>query len=292
MKTTYLWRLGRALAALVASVALAVGCGGEELSPESIAQAADATIEAGGARVALKATITAPDGHRLPLTGKGVMDARGERGRLDMDLSRLFEPASRPPKEQAALSSIFAGYEIFIGGPLLERELPGDKKWIKIDLRKVSRELGFEQLTQLGQNDPRKTLDYLRGTGGVDELGTETVRGVETTRYEATVDLRDYADKLPPRERAQTKAALDRARQLFGGSSEVRMEVWIDDKDLVRRIRQEYSLPIEERKTPAEQTLEFFDFGIPIAVDVPRGDEVQDVSRLAAREARKAKAKN
>jgi len=286
-------RVAVAALVLVLSIALATACGTEDLSPDTVAQAADATIEAGGARLALDGTLTGPNGKTLPLTGKGVMDAKGEKGRIDIDFSRIAAASGeRISAEDAKLTSLFDRYEIYVGGPLLEKELPGGKQWIKIDVREVSRELGTDQLMQLNQNDPRKTLDYLRAAGDVEKLGTETVRGVETTRYKTTVDLREYANKLPPEKRAEAKAGLDRTNELFGGTNKITSEVWIDEKDLVRRIRTSYSFPAGggQERVRAEETLELFDFGTPVSIDVPSSEKVEDVTELATKEARKGAA--
>jgi hypothetical protein len=282
-------RLGAAVAVFALSITVAVGCGTEDISPDTVARAADKTVQAGGARVALDATITEPGGKALPLTGKGVMDPKGERGRIDMDFSSIAAASGeRLSKKQATISSLFDRYDIYLGGPALERELPGDKKWIKIDLREVSRELGTEQFTQLNQNDPRKTLDYLRGTGDVEKLGTATVRGASTTHYRATVDLREYANKLPPDQRADAKAELDRANERFGGTNKVTFEVWLDEEGRVRRMKDRCSFPGDgQGKIQVDETVEFFDFGVPVTVEVPPRSEVQDVTEEAAKEAKK-----
>jgi hypothetical protein len=278
-----------ALLTVLALLVLAIGCGSEDLSPDTVAEAADATIDAGGSRVALHATVEEPGGESLPLEGTGVMSGDGNTGRIDMDISDLAAASGeRLSANEAKLSTVFSRYEIYVGGPLIEKELPGDKAWMKVDLREVSEELGTDQLMQLNQNDPRKTLEYLRGTGDVEQVGSEQVRGAETTHYRAMIDLDDYVAKLPPEQRADARKGLERLKQSFGGEDETPFDVWIDDKRLVRRMKMTCVFPTEGGgEARMDQTLEFFDFGTPVKVEIPAPSEVKDITRLAAREARK-----
>ena len=43
----------------------------------------------------------------------------------------------------------------------------------------------------------------------VEELGTEDVRGVETTHYRTTVDLRRYPDLVPPDRRELARRSIE-----------------------------------------------------------------------------------
>jgi hypothetical protein len=282
-------RITAACLALALCISLAAGCGSEDISPDTVAEAADTTIGAGGSRVSLQTSFTTPDGQRVPVNGKGVMDAKGERGLLDMNLAPVLAAAGERAKEgEAVIRSLFLGYEIYLGGPLLEKELPGKKKWIKIDIREVTRKLGLEELLQLNQNNPRKTLDYLRAAGSVEEIGTENVRGVPTTHYKAVVDLSRYAEALPPEKRTEAQADIRRAKELFGGTDRISFEVWVDEKKLVRRIKDSYSFPANgQGRVRIQETLEFFDFGIPVSLEAPPKSQVADVTELAAREAKK-----
>src|SRR3954464_13155991 len=80
---------------LTAAVFATAGCGTGNISPESVADAAQATIDAGGSRIAFNATSTA-EGKRIPMTGTGVQDSKGKRGRLVLDVSRAFAGRKLP----------------------------------------------------------------------------------------------------------------------------------------------------------------------------------------------------
>ena len=140
-------------------------------------------------------------------------------------------------------------------------------------------------LSQLSQfnNDPRQMLDQLQGIAGeVEKIGEEKVRGVDTTHYEASVDLHKYPDRLPPEQREAARQSVERLIDLTGRSS-YPIEVWIDDDKLLRRMKLGYSIKIPGQAEEASfsMRMEFFDFGTPVSVEPPPEDEVTDISELA-----------
>ena len=75
----------------------------------------------------------------------------------------------------------------------------------------------------LGQSDPPQFLAYLETvSAGVTKVGTETMRGVDTTHYHATLDLAKAVDRadVPPSLRdelsrsQQTRARHDPGRRV------------------------------------------------------------------------------
>ena len=70
--------------------------------------------------------------------------------------------------------------------------LPAGKEWLGFDLDKSLAAAGLSGLdmSQLQQQDPSQTLRLLRASSTrVTKAGKAQVRGVETTRYKATLDL-------------------------------------------------------------------------------------------------------
>jgi hypothetical protein len=119
----------------------------------------------------------------------------------------------------------------------------GDGKWTKLDLPKGAAGAG----TGFSQLDPTKLLDYLRRvSNNVTNEGTETVRGVETTHYRATIDL--------------------------PGGGSLPIDVWIDDQGYARKA----TLNADVSGASFNVVFEMYDFGAPVNVQAPPADEVTD----------------
>jgi hypothetical protein len=135
------------------------------------------------------------------VTGSGVMALDRALGSLSFDFGKL-------PKSPFAgdLEMRFVGQVMYMKIPALEAT---GKSWFKIDFKELAKFSGFDlsQLTQLQSQNPASTLKYLEAVSGtVRKLGTDTVRGVKTTRYAATSDLEKAIASLPEGARAPREA--------------------------------------------------------------------------------------
>jgi hypothetical protein len=268
--------------ALLVAVALAAiglaGCGSEELSPQAaVAQSATKTADAGSARFTFTGTMSGVPGGPFTFEGEGAFS--GQQGRMTFDMSDFG----------AATGGAFGGeMEMLMDGlliymkipPQIASELPGGKEWIGIDLAAAGEELGidFEELTQFQQADPTQTLQYLRGASeDFEEVGSEEVRGVETTHYRGTVDLRKALEQIP----ADSRDAFERVLELVG-DTKMPFEVWIDNDGLARRMKYEQPLPAGEggQGTSMVLTMDMYDFGVEVDVEPPPDDEVLDLQEL------------
>jgi hypothetical protein len=274
-------RLLLALALCLSALPVLTGCGAEEVASdataEDIARAAERTSGAGGASFVLKGTVSGPQG-TLRLNGEGEEDKRGN-ATIDFDIS--------DGKEDVQMRQVIAGTEIFMNSDLFEPDLPDGKEWIKIDARKAADELGIADVPQTGNTDPRDALRNLRAVGDVEKVGTEDVRGVATTHYRATVELRRLPEQVKPSERADARRSVDRLIKLTGDDTQ-ETEVWIDEEDYVRRTQVEFSMKAPGgEQVKSDVALEYFDFGKRVVVEVPADSEAVDALDLAKREARK-----
>ena len=267
--------------AAVFAVGVANGCGGD--SPQSaVAEAATKTAEAGTSRLALEVETSLSGEEPVAFTGTGAFDYEGKRGRMRMDMSELLE-ASGAPAAQGDVQVVFEGLVVYMKFPLLTRQLPGKKPWVKIDLDTVGKEQGVDlgALSNLNQGDPTQALQYLKATSGdVEEVGREEVRGEETTRYRATIDLRKVPDVAPPEERERIRRTIDQVVEA-SGESEIPTDVWVDDEGRVRRQRYTQKLAAgEDRRAEMTFTMEFFDFGVDVSAEPPPASKVTDISKI------------
>ncbi len=259
-----------ALAAVLA-VGLLAGCGaGSQTGSSALGAAAAATSGVDSMRFAIAGTMNA-EGASSTFQGEGVSDNAGERMSLQMTMEN---PLGGKPLELAA---VLDGTTMYMRMPFLSELVPSAKPWIEFDLAKVGEEAGLDigALLELGQqNDPARALDYLRSTTDVEELGTDQVRGVETARYRAEIDMAAYADTLEESspEAAQT---IRKLIEELGGGFTVNVEVWIDEDGLVRRQTTEQTMPDDGSM---RYTMELYDFGADVDVRLP---DPSDVSSLA-----------
>jgi hypothetical protein len=278
---------GAALAVAVVLVAIGVsGSGNPTVPGRTIADAAAATSSVSGYRLAVTGSMKMPQlGRSIPITGSGTIDPRGHRGKLRMDMSGLSSLA--PGKLSASdlhVDEVLDNVVIYMRSPLFQKQLPGGKQWMKMDMSKVGRSFGLD-FSQLGGTDPTQSLDQLRSVSGkVEKLGSATVRGVRTTHYRTRVDLNRYPDLVRPAQRTAAKAGVKRLIAMIGTSS-YPAEIWIDARKRVRRVGMSMSFKLPN--APGDQRMSFkmvedlYDFGIKVKVETPPTDQVFDASKLA-----------
>jgi hypothetical protein len=241
-----------------------------ESAQAAVAAAGEATEAAKRGRASFTAELKGgvADG---TFTGKGAFSERGSR--MTMDLSGLGPGGAFGSGELEVVFDRLVVYLRF--PPEVVQGLPGARAWLKVDLAKLGAQQGidFEQLLQFNQSDPTEALAYLRAAGSdFRELGSEEVRSVRTTRYRGTIDLRKVAAQAP----AQARESYERVIELSGQTA-LPMEVWIDDDGLARRIRFEQQLP---NGAALKMTVELYDFGADVDVEVPPADQVTDLTEL------------
>jgi hypothetical protein len=255
--------------------------GGKDTVPLStVANAAEATNSAGGFKLTIDGRYQLPgNGQALPMKGSGALDPQHKRGRLVFDSAGAIGGGGK-------IEQIFEGDVIYMRTPAPAKQFGVKKPWLRVDSKLAGQALGIDpgQLGQLGNNDPRQMLDQIRSVSGdVEKLGGEKVRGVDTTKYRAEVDIRRYPDRLPPAQREQARVAVEKLVEQTGTDT-YPMTLWIGDDKLVRRVRIEYDfeIPGQEKKADFRMTMEFFDFGAPVDVTPPPAKDVQDLGQLAA----------
>lgn len=157
--------------------------------------------------------------------------------------------------------------------------LPGGKEWMKLEPF-----LGASQSELMMGSDPSSSLQVLAAVSGdVREVGQETVRGVETSRYRTSFRLADVAEVL----REEGKAEMADLYEQYGelNPAPTIAEAWIDDEEMLRRMRMIMEMPIEDQPTMTmDMRMEFFDFGARPEVTLPDEDVVFDATPILEEE--------
>lgn len=255
-------RRGLLVLPLLALSLFAAACGSRSvLELDPVASAAAKTDEAGSSRIAFAVTADVL-GSDVTLRGSGAFDYEAERGRLELDASSLVRGAR---VEVRAVDST-----LYVRVPAaLSLWLPSVKPWVAVRGERSLDAFGLGEL----QQDPGKLLGLLRASSTrVTKTGTAVVRGVETTRYTAQLELtralEANADRLglSERERAELRRAAEELRRQSRRTT-LPVVVFVDDEGFVRRL----TLAADGDRI----SVDLWDFGADVVVEAPPASDVQ-----------------
>jgi hypothetical protein len=290
-------KLARALAALGALAA--IGAGGVAVSGcgasatlDPIARAAEISSQQTGAKFSLTTQLasSALPGGSYSITASGYLDERDRSAELTMDLSGIPGASALPGGGAGTVQMIFQDPVIYMNLPFLAGKLPEGKTWMELNLTKVAQADGIDlsQFSSLDETDPTQFLEYLRASsGGVSTVGHETLDGVSTTHYHATLQLSDILARLPSGAQAAAKSALEK----LDDAGAIPVDVWVDAQGRVRRIQLSLGLSVpagasasatEATSVSGTITMNFTSYGAIPAIVPPPASEVFDASSLAA----------
>src|SRR4051794_3369363 len=231
--------------------------------------AAAATAQAGSAAFEMTVKVDITDNgkrEKVDLDASGALDFAGKRG-------HMTEQVTAADGTKKSLDLVLDGTAVYISGPALAGKLPAGKTAVKID---ATGGLGG---IPTGTSNPADALQSLSQLGGsVTQVGRESVRGVDTVHYSATID--------------PSKASGSSGSQgLTIPSLSVPVDVWIDGDGRVRRMRTAIDLDkilggfgaLFNGQGPTGSIaldLELFDFGKSVDVKVPAPSAVADSSSV------------
>ncbi len=309
--TVMSFRLCGALLAAT-GVLVTAGCGGGDsstssavngkpISFEKLAQSAATSAEAKSGRFSFDMSMSFPGTDEpFALSGEGAFDEASGRAAFSVDMSSFAKllggfvaGLAGPNANDLPNFDDPAGWKIdvvqdgtvgYVRFPALDDQLPAGKSWIRASEGDAAAGTGFDfdELEQFAKTDPRDLLDSLRAvTSDVATLGTEQLRGVETTHYRAVIDPADLT-------KLGTSTTSDKAQSLVdqitaqSGLGPIPVDVWIDDTGLVRKLSM--SVAATEAATSdtsnVSMTFELWDYGKTVAIDVPPASEVADASAV------------
>jgi hypothetical protein len=266
-----------AVALVVVGITAALIGLGLQQGVDPVASAATKSENAGGAKVALTVGVDSSKGS-FSVSANGVLD----EGQADVttDLSKVLAAAGLP----AGDGSVELRYlqengdpVVYVNAPALSSMIPGGKSWVRLDLEQVAKGAGVDlnqMIAQAAQN-PANVLDLLRSAGSVQTVGTETVDGVQTTHYRATIDLSKAAGLVGGPAQQAVQHLIDN-----GGPSTIPVDVWIGDDGLVRRVSIDDRITVSGQTASVKVQLDISDYGATANVTAPPSDQVFDVSGL------------
>jgi hypothetical protein len=292
-----------ALVAVLLTGAFLTGCGSSEertsnreddvqITPAArVMRAASESVDAGSAKIDMTMSMRGgdiPAGTTFSITGVQNFDTGDVEMRIDY--GELL--AGAPPDQRYASVRVVDGVMYMRFPDALTEELGLERPWLRLDVGDLQGEGGASALSETSsQADPGQYLTYLSGVSDdVEELGTEDVRGVTTTRYRATIDfaraldegaaIRDKFEEMGPDIEEQLE-------ELAAAGVTIPTDVWIDGDGLLRKLRMRMSgAGLAAVGMPADAdvtvTMELYDYGTPASVTLPPAEEITDWTEAIA----------
>ncbi len=250
---------------------------------ETVQVAYKETAAQGTAKTSFEITTTVPpvdpeasgQPDAVTMTGQGVMDFSGTASNMTVEMFGMGGFEMRQIEDT-----------VYVRLPEdLVAQMSGAKPWLEADLEAMyGQQYGAGPAQGGAAQDPTRQLEYLRGVSdSVERVGVGEVRGIRTTRYKAVVDLeREVAGQD-----AEAREAHDEMVEKLG-ASKLPVEVWLDDKNRVRRYAMDATVPVPEDVSEMPEggemqtsiVAEYYDFGTPVDVQAPPPDQTTEGSKL------------
>lgn len=275
-------------AVVVTAAALLLAACGEGPSPrDRLAGASGATFDEGSANVSMEMDLKMGregSGMSFTTSGDGAVDLDAETGRMEMTV----------PGADSTMAMVFEGDAVYLRLP---SGFDGQRRWIR---QEVGQSPGMGPGRTLG-SQPSAWLDALGSVEGeVTVLGSDTVRGADVEGYSFTLAAADLWGSRGTVDSAMLDSLPEAIRDL-----EIPTRAWLDADGRVRRMVMEIDMgqlmtavqeqleasdaSPEERgmgagfgamEGTATMTLDFFDFGTDVRVEVPDSSEVTSLENL------------
>jgi hypothetical protein len=267
----------------VSSVLLAACAKGSAPAPvnpkDAVLDSMAAVYEAGTLHEDLKMSVSAA-GESLSISGEADIDNEHERVDMTMDLGMLG----------GEMEILMDGGVVYMRSPMFQ---DAGTEWVSMDPSKMD-PAAAAQLGGFGAGttDPSAYVGLFAGVFDVKVSGEEELKGVPTTHYVGTIDLKKvlkgFSDVVGEHADAATKEQLKAAVKQFeslGIDEKIPFEIWIDAEGLPRRqrITMDFGKLVPGAdEASMEMTVDFSDFGKPVDIDSPPPSEVTDMTDAMA----------
>jgi hypothetical protein len=271
----------RKLLVLAASSVLLAACAKgpapvDRVNPrDAVLNAMVAVYEAGSFHQSLDMSMSAA-GQRFSISAEADVDNENERIGMTMDLGMLG----------GKMQMVMDGGVVYMRSPAFQ---DAGTEWVSMDPSKMDPAAaaqfgGFGA----GTTDPSAFVGLFAGVFDVRASGEQELKGVPTTHYVGTIDLKkvlagfsDVVGKDVDRAmRKQLEVAVQQFESL-GIGEKIPFEIWVDGDGRPRRQRITMNfgdlVPGAEGAT-MEMTVDFSDFGKAVDIEIPRRSEVTDVT--------------
>lgn len=220
------------------------------------------------------------DSFAMPFSGAFDNEAGNFSFFIDMGFMAAQFGDEIPPEMAGLLGEMemrTIGDTSYIRFPFFSLFLNSETEWIATPAEEGQNATsGFGGATP---SNPADLLEYFEEANGeVEELGRETIRGIDTTHFLVTFDMEELLANATPEERAEIEE-----QQLSVDS--LPMDIWISDDGLVYKYvievdGAELDLPEDEAFESMVMDFEMYDYGEDIKIEAPPEDQVTDMDSL------------
>lgn len=236
----------------------------ERVTGERLAAAQEATIAEGTARMAVELATTTGGGNATSFVGEGEVDFAGDQLVVDMG----------SPGGEGKARSVVDGDTLYVRQDTSATD--DEYRWYRFEDPRGGPTTLIGTGVSGSAPEPAKLLEVLGAVEGpVDSLGADEVRGEPVDGFGFTTSVGELAgDAAVPDRMAEIPAAV---------------EAWLDSDNRMRRLSTTFELADLRRaqtpdgRVPLEMpagrlvfTLELFDFGADVVIEVPEENEVVD----------------
>ena len=185
-------------------------------------------------------------------------------GEMEMALEGAFDAESG--RGRATMDFLGLDTETIIDGQTTYTRMGGGDEWMKMEVD-VSQPAGVG-----GGFDATQQLAYLRMVSDdVSEEGTETIRGVETTKYRAFVSFDRVLEQFSGDDREMMEELSE-----FLKDEGFDMTVWVDGEGRPAKVEYSMDMDIQGSGVSATYVMEMFDWGKAVDIELPPADKVVD----------------
>jgi hypothetical protein len=227
---------------------------------ERVKKSGDELAKSGSAK--FRGTTTTA-GSKAKVVFDGSFDFENRAGEYSVDVASIGLQGSGKVKVLLVGGVMYLSLDALEGGDPSSNPALAGKKWLKLDPQL------FGGGGEIGQSNPKGSLDALRGVKSVKRIGSESLRGTTTTRYRATIDAQQAVDNAPEDQRAEVQSSVAAL-----GSGRVPADVWVDGKGRLRKIR--LHIAASPATTKGSVAFEYFDLGAGVQVEEPPASEAID----------------
>ena len=268
------------LASLAVSSVLLGACAKEPapdpVNPrDAVLNSMTAVYEAGTLHEDFKMSVSGA-GESLSFSGEADVDNEHKRVDMTMDLGMLG----------GEMEILMDDGVMYMRSPVFQ---DAGTDWVSMDPSKMDPAAagqfgGFGT----GTTDPSALVGLFAGVFDVTVSGEQEIKGVPTTHYVGTIDLKKvlegFSDVVGKDADAATKEQLKAAVTQFeslGIDEKIPFEIWIDAEGLPRRqrITMDFGKLVPGAEDAnMEMTIDFSDFGKPVHITIPDPSEVTDMT--------------
>ncbi|MCF6523536.1 hypothetical protein [Streptomyces sp. JJ36] len=253
----------------------------DSLSPiAALQKASDSTDEQKSAAVEGTTTQGTPRGEQTT-TMEGAMDWSGGGMTGEMSVVQRGGIVAGSPVDGKPTPTRYLEDAYYVNmGDEFASTAGGGAHWIKYDYDKLAEKLGPAgafMKDQLQNNNPSRSVDLLLATGEVKKVGTETVRGEQTTHYRGSFKVAELARMQSQDLSEADLQALQDQLETMGMEKET-IDLWIDEDDLLVKKREKAD---STSGTDFDSTVYYSDYGTAVTVEAPAESDWVDFTELS-----------